>query len=329
YTELIKDPIGTVKNLYKQLGYPFTPEYEAALKEYIAENERERAALKSKGSKNLHTYTLEEFGLEKEQVEDNLSWYKKKYFNPPATTSASPPAEASHATLSNLIRGYQRFRSSDYVQHANTFSALANSQAPPVMVVACADSRVDPSVVFNAAPGELFCLRNVANLVPPYCPDGKLHGVSSGLEYAVNVLKVQHIVVMQFLGEQFLGEQFLGEQFLGEQFLGEQFLGVRLLGVRLLGVRLLGVRLLGGHGKCGGVCACLQGADLAPELREFVGPWVAMLKDAREKVLKSGTINPQYALELEGIELSLRNLMSFPFVKRAVEEGRLQLHGAW
>jgi len=80
YTELVKDPIGTVKKLYKDVGYEFTAEYEAKLKEYVAANEKERAALKTKGTKSLHSYTLEEYALEKEQVEENLGWYKKKYF---------------------------------------------------------------------------------------------------------------------------------------------------------------------------------------------------------------------------------------------------------
>jgi hypothetical protein len=80
YTELIKDPVATVKNLYKQVGYDFTPEYEARLVSYIAENNAEREKLKKSGAKSLHTYTLEEYGLEKEQVEESLGWYKAKYF---------------------------------------------------------------------------------------------------------------------------------------------------------------------------------------------------------------------------------------------------------
>ena len=84
-----------------------------------------------------------------------------------------------------------------------------------------------------------------------------------------------------------------------------------------------------GHGKCGGVCACLQGAELDENVSEFVKPWVGMLAAARDKVLNSGTINPQYALELEGIEVSIKNLMSFPFVKKRVESGELQIHGSW
>ena len=64
------------------------------------------------------------------------------------------------------------------------------------MVIGCCDSRVSPEVIFDAGPGELFVVRNVANLVPVYQPDGGAHGVSAALEYAVNVLRVKHIVVL-------------------------------------------------------------------------------------------------------------------------------------
>ena len=66
-----------------------------------------------------------------------------------------------------------------------------------------------------------------------------------------------------------------------------------------------------------------------PEIGEFVTPWVRLLEAARARVVESGSVNPQFALELEGVETSLGNLMSFPFVKRAVEAGELELHGAW
>jgi carbonic anhydrase len=73
---------------------------------------------------------------------------------------------------------------------------VENGQKPEVMVIACCDSRVSPEVIFDARPGELFVVRNVANLVPPYAPDGELHGTSAALEFAVQALRVKHIVVM-------------------------------------------------------------------------------------------------------------------------------------
>ncbi|MGP1273784.1 MAG: carbonic anhydrase, partial [Caulobacterales bacterium] len=73
---------------------------------------------------------------------------------------------------------------------------LAQGQAPHALVIGCADSRVDPAAIFDAGPGELFIVRNVANLVPPYEPDGAHHGVSAALEFAVKALGVDHIVVL-------------------------------------------------------------------------------------------------------------------------------------
>ena len=96
-----------------------------------------------------------------------------------------------------LTKGYHRFRQNRWPSERAEYEALAaNGQKPHTLVVACSDSRADPALIFDTAPGELFVVRNVANLVPPYEPDGKLHGVSAALEFGVNVLKVRHIVVM-------------------------------------------------------------------------------------------------------------------------------------
>jgi carbonic anhydrase len=83
------------------------------------------------------------------------------------------------------------------VRERARFEEMAeNGQKPEIMVIACCDSRVSPEVIFDARPGELFVVRTVANLVPPYTPDGELHGTSAALEFAVQALKVRHIVVM-------------------------------------------------------------------------------------------------------------------------------------
>lgn len=96
-----------------------------------------------------------------------------------------------------LLDGYRRFRSGPYQDQRARYDALANKgQSPKVMVVACSDSRVDPTLIFDAEPGQMFVLRNVANLVPPYDVNGGMHGVSSAIEYAVTQLEVHHIVVM-------------------------------------------------------------------------------------------------------------------------------------
>jgi carbonic anhydrase len=95
-----------------------------------------------------------------------------------------------------LLEGYRRFRAGPYVEQRQRYDALANKgQAPKVMIIACSDSRVDPTRVFDTAPGQAFVLRNVANLVPPYQPDSAQHSTSAAVEYAVTILKVHHIVV--------------------------------------------------------------------------------------------------------------------------------------
>lgn len=96
----------------------------------------------------------------------------------------------------DLFEGYRRFKSGDYARQAALYEKLGHGQDPDIMVIGCADSRADPGDIFDAAPGQLFIIRNVANLVPPYQPDGKLHGVSAALEFAVTALKVKHVVVM-------------------------------------------------------------------------------------------------------------------------------------
>jgi len=99
--------------------------------------------------------------------------------------------------IDELTAGYHRFRQNRWpAEHAEYEALAVNGQKPHTLVVACSDSRADPALIFDTAPGELFVVRNVANLVPPYQPDGKLHGVSAALEFGVNVLGVKRIVVM-------------------------------------------------------------------------------------------------------------------------------------
>ena len=182
-------------------------------------------------------------------------------------------------TVDDIFEGYRRFRSGNYANKTALFEDLGNGQDPDVLVISCADSRVCPTDIFNADPGQLFIVRNVANLVPPYGAGDDLDGVSAALEYAVNALKVKHIIIM-------------------------------------------------GHASCGGVGASLSAAKGEP-YGQFVAPWVKLLDDACEKVLASDAEDKQNALEFEGINTSIDNLMSFPFVSAAVAANDLELHGAW
>jgi carbonic anhydrase len=95
-----------------------------------------------------------------------------------------------------LLDGYRAFMRGDYAGQSKRYRELANGQSPETMVVACCDSRAAPETIFDAGPGELFVVRNVANLVPPYSPDGQYHGTSAALEFAVQGLKVKNIVVL-------------------------------------------------------------------------------------------------------------------------------------
>ncbi|PCG08779.1 carbonate dehydratase [Sphingomonas ginsenosidimutans] len=183
----------------------------------------------------------------------------------------------------DLIDGYYRFRGTEWLEERDRWKELAEGQSPRVMVIACSDSRVEPATIFGSRPGEIFVVRNVANLVPPFETGGGLHGVSAALEFAVTVLKVDEILVL-------------------------------------------------GHGACGGVKAALSGdlKDAAPGEGGFVASWIKLLDDARAKVIAEHGKTPegQTALEQEGVRTSLRNLMTFPFVKERVEAGTLELHGA-
>ena len=105
-------------------------------------------------------------------------------------------AEAPTPDLSRLISGYQRFRESGWTPNRERWRALREGQKPEVMIIACSDSRVDPSQIFDVDPGEIFVVRNVAALVPPFETTPGHHGVSAALEFAVQVLEVSHIVVM-------------------------------------------------------------------------------------------------------------------------------------
>jgi carbonic anhydrase len=98
--------------------------------------------------------------------------------------------------LETLIAGYRRFRQTGWTPHRERWNTLREGQQPEVMVIACSDSRVDPTQIFDVDPGEIFVVRNVAALVPPFETTPGHHGVSAALEFAVQVLEVKEIVVM-------------------------------------------------------------------------------------------------------------------------------------
>jgi carbonic anhydrase len=181
--------------------------------------------------------------------------------------------------MDDLIDGYRRFRSGTWRQERSRFEELSRlGQRPQTLVMACSDSRTDPQMVFNAAPGELFVIRNVANLAPPYGPDDQPHGSSAAIEFAVRALKVRNIVVM-------------------------------------------------GHAMCGGIKVLLQGAPA--EVSDFVAAWVRLAEPARRRALLAPPEQQQDVCEHESVRLSLANLLTFPWIKSAVEQGDLRLHGCF
>jgi carbonic anhydrase len=182
-----------------------------------------------------------------------------------------------------LIDGYRTFTSARLPTEQSRYRELSErGQSPQVMVIGCCDSRVSPEVIFDAGPGELFVVRNVANLVPVYAPDSGTHGVSAALEYAVNVLKVKHIVVL-------------------------------------------------GHAQCGGIRAFIdKAAPLSPG--DFIGKWMAMFVKPGEIVEqreRESMAEFTERIEKAAVFRSLENLMTFPFVRNAVEHGDMLLHGAY
>jgi len=177
-----------------------------------------------------------------------------------------------------LLDGYERFRSGRYKQDADKYAELGQGQSPKSMIIACADSRVDPTTIFDAGPGDLFIVRNVANIVPPCLPlEASLQGVSAALQFAVESLKVENIVVL-------------------------------------------------GHAGCGGVSASLSSAK-GQRIGDYIGQWVELLSPARDTLPPQA--DKQTALEKAGVQMSLKNLESFPFVTTAIKKKNLRLHGAW
>ncbi len=186
---------------------------------------------------------------------------------------------------SYLVSRFHGWRATSYQDNRAWYRRLAESgQHPRAMVISCCDSRVHVTSIFGADEGEFFIHRNVANLVPPFNPDGQYHGTSAAVEYAVTSLKVAHIVVL-------------------------------------------------GHSNCGGVRGCHDMCSgLAPQLEEkssFVGRWMDILRPGYERVVGLPAEERIGALEKQAVLVSLENLMTFPFVKEAVEDDMLTLHGLW
>lgn len=178
--------------------------------------------------------------------------------------------------IDRLIAGFKSFRESYYDEQPEFYRSLVEKgQRPEVMVIACSDSRVNPSIIARAEPGELFIVRNVANLVPPYEPDSHYHGTSAAIEFAVRDLGVKHIIIL-------------------------------------------------GHSHCGGIQALCADTEEANN-REFINGWISIVENARDDSLE-GEEQLRH-VERQAVNISVENLLSFPWVRSRVEDGSLQLHG--
>jgi len=189
---------------------------------------------------------------------------------------------------SYLTKRYHGWKATSYADNKVWYRHLAEEgQRPRAMVISCCDSRVHVTSIFGADQGEFFIHRNIANLVPPYAPDGDHHGTSAALEFAVTSLKVAHLIVL-------------------------------------------------GHSNCGGVNGCYDMCSgQAPELEKkssFVGRWMDILRPGYNRVKDMNLEDEAEArrqLEKASVVISLENLLTFPFVKSAVESEILSLHGLW
>ena len=181
-----------------------------------------------------------------------------------------------------LGSGYRAFLGGRFARERERYELLAQrGQRPEIMVIGCVDSRVSPEAIFDAAPGELLVVRNVANIVPACDPDrASQHGTSAAIEFGVAALRVKHIVVL-------------------------------------------------GHAQCGGIRAFAGKSQKLSE-GDFIGHWMAQITPAASQLqCDSGSDDYLHRMELAAIELSLANLLTFPWVREAVDRGELTLHGAY
>ncbi|MEX2617319.1 MAG: carbonic anhydrase [Alphaproteobacteria bacterium] len=183
-----------------------------------------------------------------------------------------------------LLNGFRKFRETYYEKAPEIYRDLwRNGQRPRFAVVACSDSRVDPAIVLQTEPGEIFAVRNVAALVPPYEEAGAYHGTSAALEFAIDGLHVEHVIVI-------------------------------------------------GHAHCGGVEAMVRNQEPGPSTGGmFITAWTDLLRKARERALAvDSTLSGDDLVDASGrqaVRLSLENLDTFPFIRKAVAENRVSLHG--
>ncbi|MDH4234877.1 MAG: carbonic anhydrase [Gallionella sp.] len=182
-----------------------------------------------------------------------------------------------------FLKGFRRFQHHYFDKNPELFNRLfTEGQRPQALMVACCDSRCDPGTLTDSKPGDLFVVRNVANLVPPYIQATSYAGTTSAIAFAICNLGVEHVIVM-------------------------------------------------GHASCGGIRALMENKPPTCDEEQLIAKWLGIAADARQQVLnelpgQSKEIQAR-ACEQAAILKSLENLMSYPWISRRVNEGKLALHG--
>ena len=194
--------------------------------------------------------------------------------------------------VKTLLDGFENFRKEYFSENSVFFQKLVRKgQSPKIMVVCCSDSRVDPAILFGLKPGDLFVVRNVANLIPPYRSDDQFHGVSAALEFGVKDLAVSDIVV--------LGHAFCG-------------------GISALCKRVINENK-NEHNK-----------EKKDGDRDFINKWVDIAKPALTEInFDDWPGSSQHEAEKQAILNSVMNLKTFPWIKTAIKSKKLRVHGWW
>jgi carbonic anhydrase len=182
--------------------------------------------------------------------------------------------------IEKFVQGFSRFQQQYFAEDHTLWDALRAGQRPTTLLIGCCDSRVDPALLTGSDPGDMFVVRNIANLVPPCTPDAP-PGVSSAIEFAICNLEVARVIVL-------------------------------------------------GHARCGGIRALLAPQQEARET-DFVERWMRIAAPVRDRVLRElahkSSDERHTACEQASILQSLDNLLTYPWLKRRVDEGKLVLHG--
>ena len=183
--------------------------------------------------------------------------------------------------IEKLSKGHSRFLDGYFKHNRARLEKLAQQQTPEIAMVSCCDSRVDPTILFDAEPGDIFIIRNVANLVPPFETKGDYHGTSAALEFAVSYLKVKQLVVL-------------------------------------------------GHARCGGIRALMENDETVPS-NGFIDSWMQLAAAAKREVLAREDLHSEeeklHACERTAVKYSLKNLMTYPWIRERVSAGKLELVG--